>query len=127
MIASKEWRLLSEDERLFARRLVAALGFEPYPLFFEGADIVLGKLVAKGLAEAGPSLRPAVAATGYRLSERGWALVSANWAIGVPARGTKVPAATVRPNGRKTAARPRGSASPRARSSLVEPCASGPS
>jgi len=125
LMASKEWRLLSEDERLFARRLVAALGFEPYPLFFEGADGVLEKLVAKGLAEAGPSLRPAVAATGYRLSEKGWALVSANWAIGVPP-GSKARTESARPNGHKPAAGPRGPASPRARPPIPEPCASGP-
>ena len=124
MGASKAWLLLSEDERLFARRLVAALGFEPYPLFFDGAEIVLHKLVAKGLAEAGPSLRPAVAAIGYRLSEKGWALVSANWAIGGAAPSVKAPA--VRQNGRKAATRPRRPALPCARSPSLEPCASDP-
>ena len=85
--ASEEWLLLTEDERFLARRLVAALDFEPYPACFEGAAILLDALIARGLAESGPSLRPAVGAVGYRLTPSGWALVSANWAFAPPTGG----------------------------------------
>ena len=79
MMSSEEWLLLTEEERVLARRLiVAANGFEPYPAFFEGANRVLKRLVAKGVAEAGPSNRPAVAAVGYRLTDKGWNIVSAS-------------------------------------------------
>jgi hypothetical protein len=84
---SKVWLELSEDGRVLARRLVAALGYEPYPMFFDGAAAVLETLMAKGLVQAGPSLRPAVGAIGYRLTDKGWDLVSANWAFGAVAQG----------------------------------------
>ncbi|MDT9599323.1 hypothetical protein [Sphingosinicella rhizophila] len=62
---------LTKAERVALRRLVLALDdFEPY-----GARIVaedaLSSLVRKGLAEAGPSNRPAVGAVGYRLTGQG--------------------------------------------------------
>ena len=76
MTGSEDWLKLSEAERILARRLiVAANDFEPYPAFFEGARYILQSLVAKGVAEAGPSKRPAVAATGYRLTDKGWNIV----------------------------------------------------
>ena len=52
--------------------------FEPYPKFIIAAYI-LQSLIEKGLVERGPSLRPAVDATGYRLTEMGCRILRQVW------------------------------------------------
>ena len=69
------------DEYLLgAIRTVAVSGdaFEPFAQAVIPAPI-LGRLVELGLVEAGPSCRPAVAASGYRLTREGRDLAYRMW------------------------------------------------
>ena len=52
--------------------------FEPYPKFMMAASI-LQSLIEKGLVECGPSIRPAVDATGFRLTEMGCRILRQVW------------------------------------------------
>jgi hypothetical protein len=72
-------QLLLKDERRALKAIAFALDqFEPFMLRLIPPN-VLDRLVAKDLAERGPSFRPAVAPVGYRLSASGWALVRKIW------------------------------------------------
>ena len=52
--------------------------FEPFPRFIMAASI-LHALIEKGLVECGPSIRPAVDATGFRLTEMGCRILRQVW------------------------------------------------
>jgi len=68
-------KLLSVRSIAFAQR-----SFEPYPAAIIPQP-VLNALVEVGIVEAGPSCRPAVSPTGYRLTDEGWQVACANWSV----------------------------------------------
>ncbi len=72
---------LGFDKLLSLRSIAFAQGaFEPFPAAII-PEPVLEVLVEVGMVEAGPSCRPAVALTGYRLTAEGWQVACANWSI----------------------------------------------
>ena len=76
---------LSRDKLVSVRSIAfAQRSFEPFPAAIIPRQ-VLDSLVDAGIAEAGPSCRPAVAPTGYRLTHEGWQVACANWAVRRPA------------------------------------------
>ena len=70
--------LTPEDVQSLKRVAFAADRFEPYPGCMI-APAALGRLAAAGMIESGPSCRPAVAPTGYRLTDRGWRIARSRW------------------------------------------------
>ena len=72
---------VTEDELRSVKKVALALDlFEPYPQTVL-SKTELNRLVRSGLVESGPSCRPNVDATGYRLTPRGWRLTEANWGV----------------------------------------------
>lgn len=70
--------LTHEDVKSLKRIAFAVDKFEPYPGSLIAPD-ALARLAAAGMIEAGPSCRPAVAPTGYRLTDRGWRIADRRW------------------------------------------------
>ena len=71
---------ITRCERDAVRKMACATEeFEPYPQFIIGAS-VLQSLIERGLVERGPSIRPAVDAAGFRLTEAGWSILLRIWA-----------------------------------------------
>ena len=69
----------TEEELRSVKKLAFALNrFEPYPRTIL-SDAELSRLMHAGLVESGPSCRPHVDATGYRLTQRGWRFTEAHW------------------------------------------------
>ncbi len=69
----------TEEEMRSVKKLAFALNqFEPYPRTIL-SDAELSRLVRAGLVESGPSCRPHVDATGYRLTQRGWRFTETHW------------------------------------------------
>jgi hypothetical protein len=68
-------KLLSVRSIAFAQR-----SFEPFPAAIIPRP-VLESLVDVGIVEAGPSCRPSVSPTGYRLTDAGWRVACANWSV----------------------------------------------
>ena len=61
------------------RKLAFSLdAFEPFPAIIIPAS-TLDQLMEEKLVEAGPSCRPTVAPTGYRLTEDGWRVARSRW------------------------------------------------
>jgi hypothetical protein len=52
--------------------------FEPFPAAIIPAS-KLDQLIEENLVEAGPSCRPNVGPTGYRLTENGWRVARDRW------------------------------------------------
>lgn len=71
--------LSPEDVQSLKRVAFAADRFEPYPGCMV-ATATLDRLAAAGMVESGPSCRPAVSPTGYRLTDRGWRVAQDRWA-----------------------------------------------
>lgn len=71
--------LSPEDVQSLKRVAFAADRFEPYPGCMV-APAALDRLADAGMVERGPSCRPAVASTGYRLTARGWRVTHERWA-----------------------------------------------
>lgn len=72
---------LGYDKLLSVRSIAfAQSSFEPFPAAIIPRP-VLESLVDVGIVEAGPSCRPAVSHTGYRLTDDGWQVAFANWSI----------------------------------------------
>jgi hypothetical protein len=71
--------LTPEDVQSLKRVAFAADRFEPYPGYMI-APATLNRLANAGMVESGPSCRPAVAPTGYRLTARGWRVTQERWA-----------------------------------------------
>lgn len=77
----EEWQGLTGHDKQAIKKLRAALNdFEPLAKFAGLGPKMVESLIAKGLAEAGPSSRPAVAAEGYRLTDKGW--LASEWCAG---------------------------------------------
>lgn len=69
--SERRMRLTKSEVHALNASACAGLDFEP----FVGRIIepeILDRVVAAGLVEEGPSCRPAVGRTGYRLTDRGW-------------------------------------------------------
>jgi hypothetical protein len=77
-MASASQQLLKDEKRALKAVAFALDKFEPFTLRLIPEN-VLHRLVAKDLAERGPSFRPSVAPVGYRLSAAGWELVRKIW------------------------------------------------
>ena len=70
---------LSPVEKRCLRTLAFALDqFEPF-VALSVPERTLRRLMDEGLAAEGPSLRPAVAPRGYKLTDRGWDTVRQVW------------------------------------------------
>jgi hypothetical protein len=70
---------ISRAEKKAMRGMAFAIEeFEPFPKFIFAWPI-LQSLIDKGLVERGPSFRPAVDATGFRLTEMGCRILRQVW------------------------------------------------
>ena len=67
------WRDLTGRDAAAIKKLAGALNnFEPLAKFSMPGPVMVRSLIDKGLAEAGPCSRPAVAEVGYRLTKKDW-------------------------------------------------------
>ncbi|HEY5724188.1 MAG TPA: hypothetical protein VIT45_17900 [Allosphingosinicella sp.] len=64
-------RLTKSEVHALTASACAGLDFEPFVGRIVEPEI-LDQVVEAGLVEKGPSCRPAVGRTGYRLTDRGW-------------------------------------------------------
>ena len=71
--------LTPEDVQSLKRVAFAVDRFEPFPGCMI-APATLSRLTEVGMIESGPSCRPAVAPTGYRLTDSGWRVARERWA-----------------------------------------------
>lgn len=77
---------ISQAEQTGLRRMACAIeDFEPYPQFIIDPS-TLQALIERGLVEQGPSNRPAVDATGFRLTRPGCDLLMRIWRADRPDR-----------------------------------------
>jgi hypothetical protein len=68
-----DWAHLTGQNKIAIGKLAAALDdFEPIAKFSGLGQAGIENLIAKGLAEEGPSCRPSTAQFGYRLTKKGW-------------------------------------------------------
>ena len=71
---------LTHEEVQSLKRLAFAVDrFEPFPGCMI-APATLNGLAEAGMVEFGPSCRPAVSSTGYRLTDSGWRVARERWA-----------------------------------------------
>jgi hypothetical protein len=76
-----DWEYLSgADKRAIVKLRGALYDFEPLANLPGIGTGMIGSLMAKELAEAGPCSRPAVAERGYRLTKKGW--LASEWING---------------------------------------------
>ena len=76
--------MLEREDLASLKKLAFATDeFEPFADQVISA-LTLGRLIDLGLAECGPSFRPAVGDVGYRLTASGWEIVRRHWGQTAP-------------------------------------------
>ena len=83
------------ESRTLIAAAVAAEAFEPFIAWLVD-QAVLDSMIERGVLEAGPSCRPSVGKTGYRLTSKGWQCWKQRNQLNGPIRAA-MPSTTTRP------------------------------